>query len=240
MKVVITQSMLFPWIGMLEQIRLADIFVHYDDVQFSKGSFTNRVQVKTREGVRWMTIPLQNFSIGTSIDSVCIDESVAWRDRHLAMLSQSFKGAPYALEALNIVEDVYSKSCSTIGEISRASMIAIANYYGLLDKKKILDVRDLNVVGSSSERVLHIMAEVGGDTYITGHGGLNYLAHNLFDLAGVAVCYMHYESKPYAQLWGEFTPYVTGLDLIANCGPCGAEKICSNAVPWRKFVNSRN
>ena len=54
-RVVISQSMLFPWVGLLEQMRLADVFVHYDDVQFSKGSFVNRVQVKTPDGVRWMT-----------------------------------------------------------------------------------------------------------------------------------------------------------------------------------------
>ena len=39
MKVVITQSMLFPWVGMLEQIRLADILIHYDDVAFSEVVF---------------------------------------------------------------------------------------------------------------------------------------------------------------------------------------------------------
>ena len=45
--VVISQPMFFPWVGMFEQIALADVYVHYDDVQFSKGSFTNRVQLKT-------------------------------------------------------------------------------------------------------------------------------------------------------------------------------------------------
>ena len=50
MKVVISQPMLFPWVGMLEQIMLADVFVHYADVQFSKGSFTNRVQIKDSTG----------------------------------------------------------------------------------------------------------------------------------------------------------------------------------------------
>lgn len=46
MKVVISQSMFFPGWVLLEQLKLADLYVFYDDVQFSKGSFTNRVQVK--------------------------------------------------------------------------------------------------------------------------------------------------------------------------------------------------
>jgi hypothetical protein len=39
--VVISQPMFFPWVGMLEQLKLADTYVHYDDVQFEKGSFSN-------------------------------------------------------------------------------------------------------------------------------------------------------------------------------------------------------
>ncbi|NBX37756.1 MAG: hypothetical protein EBR10_11170, partial [Planctomycetes bacterium] len=50
MRIVISQSMYFPWVGFLEQMSLADIFVVYDDVQFSKGSFTSRVQAKTAAG----------------------------------------------------------------------------------------------------------------------------------------------------------------------------------------------
>ena len=42
---VISQPMYFPRVGMLEQIRLADHFVYYDDVQFSRGGFSNRVQL---------------------------------------------------------------------------------------------------------------------------------------------------------------------------------------------------
>ena len=55
-RVVVSQTMFFPWIGLFEQVRLADVFVHYDDVQFARG-FMNRVQVKVADGWRWLTAP---------------------------------------------------------------------------------------------------------------------------------------------------------------------------------------
>ncbi|MCA9907942.1 MAG: WbqC family protein, partial [Anaerolineae bacterium] len=67
MKLVISQSMYFPWAGLLEQIRLADTFVHYDDVQHTRG-FYNRVQIKTGNGVRWITVPLRDWHQGQRID----------------------------------------------------------------------------------------------------------------------------------------------------------------------------
>ena len=95
MKVVITQSMLFPWVGMLEQIKLADVLIHYDDVTFSKGSFTNRVQIKTLDGLKWLTIPLSNFKIGQKINEVQIDQGNKWKKKHLSMLEQNFSKTPF-------------------------------------------------------------------------------------------------------------------------------------------------
>jgi hypothetical protein len=229
--------MLFPWLGMLEQMRLADVLVHYDDVQFSKGSFTNRVQVKTATGMHWMTVPLHNLKLGAAIDKVQYAAGAAWRDKHLALLTQSFTTAPQGAEALALARDVYARDYLNIGHLARESMLALGNYFGLLEGKRVLDVRSLDVVGSGSSRVLDIVRAVGGSTYITGHGARNYLEHDAFEEAGVRVEYMQYEHRPYPQSWGEFTPYLTGLDLVANLGREGRERISSHTIPWQQFLS---
>lgn len=238
MNVVITQSMLFPWVGMLEQLRLADIIIHYDDVQFSKGSFTNRVQLKTPEGKSWLTIPLLKFRFGQLIDEVIPQDSSLWCPRHLALLRQSFQTSPYATDAIEIAKQVYSEAHQNISGFARSSMLSLANYYGLLNGKSIIDVRDLNIGGLSSDRVLDVVSAVGGNVYITGHGARHYLNHTHFEEKGIEVRYMRYEARPYPQSWGAFTPYVTGLDLVAHCGKEGIQSICSEAIPWRDFLSS--
>ena len=80
---VISQPMFFPWVGMLEQMRVADTYVHYDDVQFSKGSFTNRVQIKTAQGIQWLSMPLRELSLGQEIRGVLVDDRQGWRRKHL-------------------------------------------------------------------------------------------------------------------------------------------------------------
>jgi hypothetical protein len=236
MKVVITQSMLFPWVGLLEQIREADVLVHYDDVQFSKGHLTNRIQVKTPSGRSWMTVPMKELHLGQAIDEARIQPTSAWRDRHLALLRESFRKAPHAADALDLAATVYSQDHATIGALARASMLALARYFGLLEGTRLVDVRSLGIGGASSQRVLDVVAAVGGTVYITGHGARNYLVHEDFEGRGVDVRYMHYSMSPYPQAWGEFTPFVTGLDLVANCGRDGARVIASSSVHWRSFV----
>ena len=229
--------MLFPWVGMLEQISLADCFVHYDDVPFSKGSFVNRVQIKTAKGRQWMTVPLQNRRFGQSIDEIEVAPVGKWRDNHLELLKSSFEGAKYGNDALEIARHVYSIEYQNIGTLARASLMSLVEYFGLHSSKTFIDVRELGVGGSSSRRVLEVVRRLGGKTYITGLGALKYLDHDLFENHSISVRYMQYTCSIYPQLHGEFTPYVSALDLIANCGKEGIRHICSQTIDWRSLVH---
>lgn len=236
MKVVVSQSMFFPWVGFLEQALLADVFVYYDDVQFSKGSFTNRVQIKSVDGTIWMTVPLEGHKIGQRIDEVRIGEKTLWAAKHLAMLEQSFATAAFAEDALQIVKDVYIADYKTIGSLARASMMALFRYYEIDVKCRFVDVADLSLPGSSSERVCSVVQVVKGDEYITGHGARQYLDHALFERVGIKVSYMDYKCLPYPQLYGAFTPYVSALDLVANCGKDGIAYIKGGTRNWKNII----
>ncbi len=234
MKIVISQSMFFPWVGLLEQIRLADIYVYYDDVQFSKGSFVNRVQIKTERGQQWLTVPvIQKF--GQSIADVAINNRQNWQERHIQILRRAYDQANFRDEMLALVTDLYQQNHTHIGALSRASLQSIVQYFGLEKGRQFIDVAALNIGGNSSRRVLDVVMALQGTQYITGHGAAKYLDHSLFEAAHIDVQYMEYQKKQYVQLHGEFTPFVSCLDLIANCGRAGRSYICSETVPWQDF-----
>lgn len=235
--IVISQPMFFPWIGMLEQIRLADIYVHYGDVQFSKGSFVNRVQIKTAKGRNWLTVPLRDLAMGQLIDEVQIDERKTWRHQHLELLKQAYAAAPHRDAMLSLVTSVYENAYPTIGALSRATLQALCDYFGLSEGRQFLESTTLDIGGQSSRRVLDIVAKLGGKRYITGWGARNYLDHELFEQHGVRVEYMDYGLARYPQQHGEFTPYVSALDLVANCGIAGRDQIRSGTLYWKEFVS---
>lgn len=228
--------MYFPWVGLLEQIRLADVFVHYDDVQFSKGSFSNRVQIKTAKGVNWMTIPLSGVRLGQSIVEVQTDNTRDWRGQHQEMLYQAYRSAPFRDEMLDLVRRAHQAPARSLADVARVSMLELTAYFDLAHGTRFVDVGDLDVPGASSQRVRDIVAALDGSRYVTGHGARNYLDHELFEGSSIAVEYMDYQRTPYPQLHGEFTPYVSALDLVANCGKEGKSVICSNSVHWREFM----
>ena len=234
--VVISQPSYFPWVGMLEQMRLADVFVIYDDVAFSKGSFANRVQVKTGQGVKWLTVPLEGMRLGQRIKEVHAANGLGWRRKHLATLAQAYAKAPHAGEMLGLAEDVLGGGASRLCELSVASMKALSNYFEMEGPGEFHFASSLGIGGHNSPRVLDIVKHFGGARYVTGHGARDYLDHAAFDAAGVRVEYLDYRKTPYPQQHGPFTPHVSALDLVANCGRAGRDVIASPAVYWKDFL----
>lgn len=236
MKLVISQPMYFPWVGLLEQVRIADRFVHYDDVQLARG-FYNRVQVKTNGGSKWMTVPLRDAHRGQLLNEVEADEREDWRGKHRHLLKQAYAGAPFIGDMLDVVDQVFSQALPHLAAISRASTMAIADYFGLTESRVFFDSSLLCIPGKSSQRLFDICQHLRATTYVTGHGAKNYLDHALFERGGIAVEYMDYSCLPYQQLHGTFTPYVSGLDLIANCGHDGLKYINPSTSPWKEIFD---
>lgn len=236
MRIVISQSMYFPWVGLLEQIKLADVFVHYDDVQFTRG-FYNRVEIKSEGGLRWLTIPVKKHIRETNIDRVEVDESKPWRKLHRSELVQCYRSTPYFNDMMAVVDEAFSATATSLADVSRESLMALARYFGLEHKRQFLSSPLLGTPGRSSDRLLAICRKLGASTYVTGHGARNYLDHTLFESNGIDVQYMEYRKLPYPQHYGAFTPFVSGLDLVANCGKNGARYICSETVSWKEFAD---
>ena len=238
MKVVISQPMYFPWVGMFEQIKLCDAYVNYDDVQFSKGSFTNRVQIKTNSsnGFNWLTVPLKNFKLGVLINELEIDNHKNWQNQHLELLKQAYKSAPYVDEMLQLVSALYDISSNNIGYISMKSMELVIDYFNLAGEKNFYNSSNLGIRGSSSERVFQIVQYLNGTHYITGHGAKNYLDHSLFEKNRIRVEYMNYLRLAYPQQFSGFNPHVSILDLIANVGKQGKDYIKSSTIYWKEFL----
>lgn len=229
--------MYFPWVGMFEQMCLADDYVDYVDVAFSKGSFTNRVQVKTSAGSKWLTLPLNGMRLGMPIHEIMLDERQNWRRKHRATLAQAYAKAPFVREMLELVDEVFAETNGTLVDVTQRSMRAAHRYFEFDSPRRFHDSRILGGEGTSSQRVLDIVRQLGGARYVTGHGAVHYLDHELFESHGVDVHYMDYRMLEYPQQHPPFTPYVSILDLIASLGKKGRRVIVSQTKSWREMKN---
>lgn len=234
--VVISQPMLFPWPGFFEQLQLADVYIYLDDVQFSKGSFTNRVQIGLGDKPHWLTIPLRGKGSFQLIrDLAPVDDR--WRSHHVAQLSEALAAAPWKADALALLGEAYGEP--DLASVLIAGIETSARQMGIGGTRRVLRSSAMGVAGRSWQRVLDLVKAVDGTRYLTGHGAAGYLDHDAFEAQGVEVCYMDYSLTTWPRNGAEQTPYLSILDLLAWTGPAAATYLQPATVTWREFLSRR-
>jgi len=218
MRVGVIQSCYLPWRGFFDFIASVDLFVIYDDVQYSTGSWRNRNQIKTKTGLKWITVPVQSGAGKLPIDEVRIGTTAdSWQGRHRALLHDAFCNAAHRSDALGIWEDAIKYQDAHLSVLNERLIRGVCEYLGV--ETPIMRSRPYNAISSKAERLIDLLKKLNATTYLSGPNADAYLDKEAFRANGIQLEYKSYDYAPYPQLWGGFEGAVTILDLIANCGP---------------------
>jgi len=217
---VITQPMLMPWHGIFSQMSIASRILIYDDVQLPYGrSFITRVQIKTPKGTEWLSVPVQRSGQGKQRICDSLVGATDWRCRHLARIEQAYRRAPHFRTVFNdVVKPVYENQSPRLVDFLVGSMARIAEVLGMPSSFELTSSGGFAEDFSGAARIVEICRRTGTYGYLSGNGGMSYLDYDPFEEIGVRVYYMDYRLRPYPQLHGEFTPYVSLIDLLFCIG----------------------
>jgi hypothetical protein len=206
-----------PWLGFFDQLRRADVFVYYDDVQFDKHGWRNRNRIKTQSGPLWLTVPVRHGGLGfPKILEVEIDGRTPWARKHVASIRQAYARAPFLDRYLPALEELLHRKWDRLVDLDIAAAGLIAEWLGL--SRRIERSSALGIGGDRSERLLNMCRHFGASVYLSGDSAQSYLDMPLFAAHGIAVEWQQYVHPTYAQLHGEFVPYLSAVDLLLNCG----------------------
>jgi len=206
-------------LGYFDQIYRSDVFVFYDDVQYDKHGWRNRNKIKTPKGWQWLTVPvLTRDRFGKLIYEMEIDNHTPWAEKHLKSIQANYRRSPYHDSYIKFLEEIYSTKWRYLADLDIELIKLIINLLGMKDKKFVRST-ELNVEGARIERLIKICRLLKADIYLTGQAARNYLDEKLFAEAGINVEYQNYKHPLYPQLYGDFIPYLSVIDLLFNCGP---------------------
>lgn len=215
-KVAIVQSNYIPWKGYFDMIAAVDEFIFYDDMQFTKNDWRNRNQIKTSNGLQWLSIPVGQ-DISRRIRDVLITNNV-WQAKHWRSLQMNYARARHFDEVATWLEPFYLVDRhSNLSELNRSLIQAICEYLGI--STIFNNSWDYDIGEGKSERLVSLCQQAGADVYVSGPAARTYIDEYLFSDVGIGIEWFDYSGYPtYQQLWGEFNHYVSILDLIFNCG----------------------
>lgn len=217
--VVIVQSNYIPWKGYFDLIHDADVFVLFDDRQYTRRDWRNRNQVKTEQGLQWLTIPVEvKGKYDQRIDETVIADG-GWAASHWNRLAQLYRKAPCFGTYAGQVEALY-RSAADIAMLSFVNRMFLEGISALLGLRTPLRwSTEFPGAEGKTERLVGLCRATGAGRYLSGPAAREYLQAELFERAGIEVVFKDYDAYPaYPQLHPPFTHGVTVLDLLFNVG----------------------
>ena len=218
MRVAIIQSSYIPWKGYFDIIRSVDTFIFLDDVQYTIRDWRSRNRIKTRQGLKWLSVPVGNDTRRLIHEVAIPDDS--WQEKHWQALVHSYSKAPYFARYAELLEEFYrGRIWTSLSEMNQWFTRTIAhNCLGITTRFR--DSRELHPEGRKLDRLLDLIRKCGATCYLSGPSARDYIDDVRFSEAGIQLEYMDYSGYPtYPQLHGPFEHAVTILDLLFHVGP---------------------
>lgn len=218
MKAVVLQPTYLPWMGYFGMIDVADVFVFYDDVQFSVQSWQQRNKIKSPNGEwMWLSVPvIRNF--GQNINEVQINNASNWRKKHWNSIYQSYAKAPYFKAYKEKIESIYQKEWKYLSELNISIIKKLSELLGIRIPEFIKSSEIEGITGERTDRLLLVLKKIGADEYISGPGAKDYIEVSKFKQKDIKLYWYEYQHPVYPQIRGEFIPYLSSLDLLFNAG----------------------
>lgn len=237
MIIAIIQPCFVPWLGYFEQMAVADIFVYFDDVQYTKKDWRNNNQLKSQYGVKSIHVPVSNASTGILINQALISYNEKWEDNILNKLNEWYKRAPFFAEVIELIKPIIYRKYEKLVDLNYALNGAICQYLGI-HTPTYCSSNIPKISTDKNSRIIEICQHFPGvNTLYDGKSAQSFIDMELFRKSGIEVVFQDYIHMPYRQLWGEFLPYMSVIDLIMNHGKNSLD-IIVNKQSIEKINNS--
>ena len=182
---------------------MVDEFVIYDDMQYTRRDWRNRNMIKTKDGVKWLTIPVEaKGKYFQKINETKISDP-SWTESHWNMIKHSYSKAKYYEEYKDIFEELYL-DCKEeyLSKVNYRFMKKICEMLGI--NTPMTWSSEFTLLEEKTERLVDICKTLGATDYYSGPAAKAYMNEELFEKENITIHYFDYSGyPPYRQLHGE-------------------------------------
>lgn len=218
------QPHFLPWLGYLDRMQKADLFVVLDHVQFERRNYQNRTRILLDGASHWLTVPVIQRSqlercLDKRIDNPPDNERKWWGSKHYQTLRHAYRDAPYFAEHGPALQQILETRTRRMVDLDDLTLHFLRRAFDI--RTPVVNSSELDIQGNRSQMILNLCLAVGADTYLAGMGGSrNYLDQEHFLRAGVKIVWQDFRHPVYRQCGHvPFMPGLSAVDLLFNCGP---------------------
>lgn len=190
--VAVIQSNYIPWLGYFAMAGAADVFVVYEDVQYTKNDWRNRNRLDVRGVRQWLTVPVRHEYLGQNFMEVEVANN-SWTKKHYETLRQAFSRSPgWALYGTEI-ESLY-KAAFEMRYLYEINRLFLKWAFKTLNiRSRVVWLSSHPQYDDPTERLVSVLTSNGATRYLSGPSAADYIDKQQFDTAGIALEYVNYE-----------------------------------------------
>ena len=199
-------------------------------MQYTKKDWRNNNQLKSPNGLKPIYVPVSNGSRNAHINEVMISYNEKWEDVLRNKISEWYKKAPYYHEIIELINPIIYNKYEKLVELNYSMNKAISDYLEI--KTPVYFSSDIaNNSNDKNKRIIEICKHfLNVDLLYDGKAAENFIDVPLFKQNGITLVFQQYIQNPYPQLWGDFIPYTSVIDVMMNCGKDARKVLLSNPM----------
>ena len=214
-----------PKLSFFYKMAQADVFVLADDFQYTTHNYINRTQIKTVNGVAWLTVPvLTKGHRKETIRQTLVDSAQNWQRKHWRTLSVNYAYSAYFEQYADFFEEVYfAKKWKYLIDLNLEFIEFIKRSLNLSTKIVLSSSMNLDTTGSGCLAEMSTTLEC--TTYLVEREFESCLDRKLFLESEIELKFFSLKPPEYYQLFGNFASGLSIVDLIFNEGTDSRELI---------------
>ncbi|BAX79446.1 WbqC family protein [Labilibaculum antarcticum] len=213
MKTAIMQPYFLPYIGYFQLINLVDIFVIYDNIQYTKKGWINRNRYMLNGKDSYFTIPINRSSNYLSIKEKSISNNFD-KKKLLSQITNAYRKAPHFKHTFPLLEEIVGFESNNLFNYILNSVNLTCNHLDI--KTKIIKSADININHDlkKSDKVIAICKQLNSSIYINPIGGINLYSTMEFNKNNIEIFFLKSNPFTYEQFKNEFVPWLSILDVM--------------------------
>lgn len=215
MKVAIMQPYFLPYIGYFQLIYAADVFVIYDNIEYTKKGWINRNRILVNGKDEYITLPLKKDSDFLQIkDRQLADGIEDEKKKMLRKIKEVYRKAPFFNAVYQNIETIFSFQNTNLFEFIFHSISQIVSLLGINTKIIVSSTLHVNHDLKGQEKVMAICQNLNANIYINPIGGIEIYSNSFFSNNNMELLFLKPELKSYPQFNNAFVPWLSILDLL--------------------------
>jgi hypothetical protein len=201
-------------------IAAVDVFVVYDNIEYTKKGWINRNRILKNGEPDTITLPLAKASDYEIVANRFLADGFHAKEKLKLhqKIKELYRKAPYYQETMLLVDRIFASSESNLFHFIHYSIACMLEHLHIQTKMVVSSQIPIDHSLKAQDKVIALCKQLQAHTYINAIGGVELYQPADFQTQGIKLQFIKSAFPTYQQFDHPFVPWLSIVDVLMFCG----------------------